>query len=260
LLYGLWFGALAGILQASLNICKRSLGITESFLLNAYSALVNFFVPGQGGIAVRGLYLRKVKDLRVRNYIFTSLLYYLCYAVVSSLMLLADNRPWWQTAGVVILIAGGSTGVVQLYRSRSKTDLHELDLGYKNIVYLLAWTIIQAIIQIAIYSIELDRVNNHIRLSQVVTYSGAANFALFVSLTPGAVGIRESFLIFSHRLHHISDANIVSANIIDRAVFLVFLGILFLFTLGFHARYRAILSQAPKDTDEIVTDKTATES
>jgi uncharacterized membrane protein YbhN (UPF0104 family) len=251
LLYVAWFMALAGVLQASIRICKKQLAIKESFLLNAYSTLVNFFVPGQGGIAVRGVYLKKLKDLKVRNYIFTTLIYYMFYAIVSIVLLLVDNRPWWQTICAIALVSGLSYVVVRLYQKRSKTILSELSLSAKNLVFLFLCTVLQAIIQTAIYSVELEQVNQHIKLSQAITYTGAANFSLFVSLTPGAIGIRESFLIFSQRLHHISNANIVSANIIDRGVFIVFLGILFLLTLGFHARYRSVFTKsAAKDSAE----------
>jgi uncharacterized membrane protein YbhN (UPF0104 family) len=74
----------------------------------------------------------------------------------------------------------------------------------------------------------------------MITYTGAANFALFVALTPGAIGIREAFLLFTRHLHHISSANIVAANIIDRAIFIVVLGVLFGLTLGFHAKYKSL--------------------
>jgi uncharacterized membrane protein YbhN (UPF0104 family) len=247
LLYIFWFVALAGIMHASLRICKRSLGFKENFLLNAYSSLVNFFVPGQGGIAVRGYYLKKQRDLKVRNYIFTTLLYYMCYALTSTLLLLADNRPWWQTLFALIVVSAGSISILWLYRKRSRIIGDELNLSATNIAYLFIATLFQAGMQISIYMEELHRVDTHIALSQAITYTGAANFALFVALTPGAIGIRESFLIFSRRLHHISAANIVAANLIDRAVFIAFLGILFIVTLGFHTTYRSSLRAAEKE-------------
>ena len=64
-----------------------------------------------------------------------------------------------------------------------------------------------------------------------MSYTGAANFALFVSLTPGAIGIRESFLFFSQRLNHITNAAIVGANVLDRTVYVIFLGLIFIVLL-----------------------------
>jgi uncharacterized membrane protein YbhN (UPF0104 family) len=74
--------------------------------------------------------------------------------------------------------------------------------------------------------------------SQAVIYSGAANLSLFVALTPGAIGFRESFLLFSRHLHHISNSSIVAANIIDRAMYIILLLILALFIFATHSQRR----------------------
>ena len=71
-----------------------------------------------------------------------------------------------------------------------------------------------------------------------MTYSGAANFALFVSLTPGAIGFRETFLIFTEHLDRINTATVLSANVIDRSVYIVFLAILFLLAIGINLKKR----------------------
>ncbi len=235
-LYGAWLGALVFILQAALYICKRNVSIEENILLNAYSTLTNFFVPGQGGIALRGVYLKKKHQLKIRDYVTSMLLYYACYAVVSAFMLLTPSRPWWQSVFGVIVIGGGVAAGVRWYMGRLKAKPDVLNIHLPSIAFLLGTTVFQAIVQVVIFAVELHSVNNHISLGQVITYTGVANFALFVALTPGAIGIRETFLVFSQRLHHISTANIVDASIIDRSVFLVFLGILFALTLILHAK------------------------
>lgn len=243
MLYVAWFAALWIIVLASLVICKKTLGIKEGFLLNSYSTLFNFFVPGQGGIAVRGMYLKKNKNLGLGKFVFVTLIYYMFYAIVSAGLLLGDNRPWWQTLGVTLIIGGLSLGIIYIYKKRGKTKTGELDLSVTTLTYLMLATLFQAIVQIVIYAVELHSVNSNISLRQIITYTGAANFALFAALTPGAIGIRESFLIFSRNLHHITIANIVAANVIDRAIFIVFLGLLFLLTVSFHAKNKFSVKQ-----------------
>jgi len=250
LLYAAWFLALCAIVWASVKICQKNLDPKEGFLLNAYSTLVNFFVPGQGGIVVRGAYLKTVKKLRVRNYIFVTLIYYMFYAVIATLMLLVASRPVWQAIVAAVIVGLISLLIIYLFIKRSKIKTSKLSLGKRNLSYLFGATLLQAIVQIAIYGVELHSVNPHISLSQMITYSGAANFALFVALTPGAIGIREAFLLFTRHLHHISSANIVAANIIDRAIFIVVLGVLFGLTLGFHAKYKS-LSAKPDDIEDV---------
>jgi uncharacterized membrane protein YbhN (UPF0104 family) len=61
---------------------------------------------------------------------------------------------------------------------------------------------------------------------------------MFVSITPGAIGFREAFLVFSRNLHHISNTTIVAANIIDRSVYLILLIILAILIIATHAGRR----------------------
>jgi uncharacterized membrane protein YbhN (UPF0104 family) len=243
LLYSVWFIIICIILIVSLRLCDKKLGLKENILLNGYSTLFNFFIPGQGGIALRGIYLKKLKNLSVRKFIFASLIYYMFYAIISTGLLLVDNRPWWQTTGALIATAAVSLALIYLYMRRSKAKPYKLILTANNLLILFGVTLIQAFVQVAIYMVELHSVNSHITLQQAVTYTGAANFSLFVALTPGAIGIRESFLIFSRHLSRISVNNIVAASLIDRAVFLVFLAFIFVLTIGFHAKYRKLLAK-----------------
>lgn len=249
LLYAGWFAILVLILYITMLICKKTLSTKENILLNAYSTLVNFFIPGQGGIAVRGVYLKKVKDLAIRNFIYASLLYFMFYAVICIILLLITNQQWWKTLVATIVIGGISLSVIYFYKSKSKIKPGSLDLSKKNLFYLFLATLLQSIIQITIYGVELHTVNPNIALHQFVTYTGAANFALFVALTPGAIGIRESFLLLSRHLSGISSANIISASIIDRAVFIVFLGLIFALTVFLHAKYKNFIKSSDPEKD-----------
>jgi len=91
--------------------------------------------------------------------------------------------------------------------------------------------------------LELHSIHPETSVAQALTYTGVANFALFVSLTPGAIGIREAFLVFSQNLHHLGNTIIVGANLIDRAVYLLFLGLLFVMTLALHAKDKLHIKQ-----------------
>jgi uncharacterized membrane protein YbhN (UPF0104 family) len=247
LLYTVMLAALALIMEASLRICRVTMGVRDNMLLNMYSLFVNFFVIGQAGPGLRAAYLKKYYGLLVRKYIFVTLLYYACYAAVSALLMLAGSPvPWFLTVLAALAMGGVGIGVVYLYIRHRKMGSDGLSLNVTNLSYLMLATIFQAIIQISIYFIELHSVNGHVSLKQTLAYTGVANFALFVGLTPGAIGIRESFLVFSERLHHISSANIIAANIIDRSVYLVFLGLLFVAIAGLHIKRKFSVEEIDK--------------
>lgn len=240
-LYLVWFGTLVIILRVSLWLFNKTMPVQENILLNAYSSLINFFGPGQSGPAVRGLYLKKRHGMRIKDFMFATLLYYGFYAVFSALLMFVGSRPWWQTV-LLVLVTGGTSAVVIRWYGKHSAVRSNSGMNAYNLILLAAFTGVQVLAQAAIYYIELLNVHPGTSIAQALSYTGVANFSLFVSLTPGAIGIREAFLIFSQNLHHLSNTIIVAANLIDRAVYLVFLGILFLLTFTLHAKKKLRLT------------------
>lgn len=236
LLYSLWFISLSLIIKYSLRICNLKIGNGENILLNAYSTIVNFFLPGQGGPAVRAAYLYKKHKLKIRLYIFVTLIYYLIFGVVNSLLAFSTTTLWWVLIPLIFVVLLISIYGGRKYITKFKINSDELTIKPSNIIYLSLATILQVAIVLLINLVELHSINSSISIKQLMIYTGVENLAVFVALTPGAIGIREGFLIFSRRLHHISVSNIISASIIDRAIFLVILAILLIYVIGTHAK------------------------
>ena len=235
-LYLIVFSSLAIKFAASLKVCHFSINSIENAKLTAHMLLINFFIPGQGGPIYLGAYLLKKHKLKVKNYIAATALYYVIYAVLSVFMLLSPSRPWWQ-----VLIAISLTLAVGYYLSKSyikKAHIQKsaLDFSLRTLIILTLATIFQLIIQTVIYGLELHSVLPTVHLSQIITYSGAANLALFVSVTPGGIGVREAFLLFSEKLNHLSSSNIILASLIDRSIYIVFLLIIIFMTSVYHFR------------------------
>ncbi len=250
LLYIGWFAALGLVMHLSLRIYRRPIKVQENILLNAYSTLVNFFGPGQSGPAVRGAYLRAKHHLRIKDYLFTMLLYYAFYVVVSAFFLFAGSQAWWRTLLVVALASLACWWALRRFARRKHLEADKPQLTLANLGWLFFATAAQAVLQMIIYFIEIHQVQAHVTLAQSITYTGAANFALFVALTPGAIGIRESFLLLTRRLHHISSSTIVAANVIDRAAFIIFLGVLFVLVLSMHAKDKLHLKSSAEAANE----------
>lgn len=222
-----------------LELCGKKLPWKEQFLLTAYSSIANFFGPLQSGPGVRMVYLKTKHQVRVRDYTLASLINMAMFATISATMLFGISRPWWQALAIVLAVAGVSWSVIRFFmkRDKSRGDSQFHWSGHALLGLLIA-TAVQILFVTGYYFVELRVVSSHISLHQAIIYTGAANFGLFLSLTPDAIGIRESFLVLSKRLHRISTAIIFAANIIDRAVYALYLGLLFLLVLGVHGRDR----------------------
>ncbi len=251
-LYAFWFGTLSLIFQATLKMCNLDIPAGENLLINAYSTFLNYLTPGQGGPILRGLYLKGRYKVPFRRYLSATVIYYLFYAVVSAVLLIGGDDAWRQTLVGVVLLSGVTFAAAKFYARKHKINTRGLNLSMENLAYMAFVTVLQAVCQVAIYWVELNSVSSGVQLGQVMSYTGAANFALFVNLTPGAVGIRETFLIFSERLHHITNAVIVGTNVLDRSTYLVFLGIVFCCVLVVRGRSVFTLRRTGVLTSEMV--------
>lgn len=236
-------GLLLLIYNACLAMCRKHLAWKENFFLTSYSSIANFFGPLQSGPGVRAGYLKSRHKVRLRDYTLATLIYYGLFAVFSGLFLLAGNRPWWQTSLALVGIAVFSWLFIRWFQAKDKQPSDsQFHLRSNILLILIIVTFAQVVLTAITYFVELRAVNPAITVGQAISYAGAANFALFVSLTPDAIGIREAFLVFSQNIHHVSTADILSANLIDRAAYAIFLGLLFLVVLATHAKDRLNLS------------------
>jgi uncharacterized membrane protein YbhN (UPF0104 family) len=248
---GVLIVVLAGIYQMTARIAGKSLGRQENLLLTIYSSIANFFGPLQSGPGVRAVYLKKRHQVRLRDYTFATLIYYAMYAVVSALFALIGTRPWWQTLLAVGAAAGASAAVLYWFDRRGqKKERPRLRLVPRLLGILLLLTALQISLVSVRYYIELQTVQANVSVGQAVSYAGAANFALFVSVTPDGIGIREAFLLFSQRLHGVETQYIVAASLLDRATYILFLGLLFLVALTLHAKDKLRLPPGKKSTPE----------
>ncbi len=258
LLNAVMIGALMLICNVTVQLCGKRLKPKENFLLTSYSSIANFFGPLQSGPGLRVVYLKTNHKIRLRDYTLASLIALGLFAFYSALFLFIGTRPWWQTVGALVLVAVVSWLVIRHFMQRDKKSSESrFTLTGKLFGWLMLFTFFQVLVTVAWYYVELKAVNPAIHFSQALSYAGAANFSLFVSITPDGVGIREAFLVFSQHIHHVSTANIVSANLIDRAAYMIFLGLLFLVVLSMHAKDKLglITKRKPPQTTNAKTDK-----
>jgi uncharacterized membrane protein YbhN (UPF0104 family) len=224
-------GALALIFIATIRLCKIKMPLGESLLLTMYSSIVNFFGPLQSGPAFRAVYLKKKYNVKLTNYTAATIVYYFFFAAFNGIFLLSGVLGWW-----LVPISAGGLMFLYLIRKQPLIARRLQAIDLRGWYYLAAATFLQVSLVAVIYFIELNTVSTDISFQQAIIYAGAANFALFVSFTPGAIGFRESFLLFSQNLHHISSDTIVAASILDRVMYLVLLLVMAVLIAVTHAR------------------------
>lgn len=249
LLYVVMLGVLVIIFDATMRLVNTKISTKDNFLINIYSLFMNFFVPGQTGPIFRGYYMKKNYGLKYINYTVATLIYYLIYGVISLLFITIGSQPFYFSLPIITGVIASAVLFVYLYLR--KKNQAKINLNYKTVSYIVLATLAQVFLQTLIYFVELHSVNKGVRFSNVITYTGIANLALFAALTPGAIGIREAFLIFTQHLNHITTASIVLANIIDRSVYILFLLSLGVAIFGLKVREKLNIAKPTDNSIEI---------
>ncbi len=225
-LYSAMIGVNVLITYYTIKLCRKTLPLKNTLYLSTYSSVINFFGPLQSGPAVRAAYLKTKIGLRIRDYTYTMLFYYFAFAAINVSLLFLTKAP-------ILTILGIAAGVVLIIFG---TRYFKFADRARYILAIYIVTVIQVVITAVIYLIELHATGTSASVGQSLVYAGSANLSLFVALTPGAIGVREAFLLFTQSLHGISPASIVSAGILDRAFYVVFLVAIFLVASAFHVK------------------------
>lgn len=226
LLYIFAIGSLVWIQRAVLGLTGIELEKKENALVVMYSTIINFFGPLQSGPAFRAAYLKTRHHINLKKYALATLVYYGLFALFSGLFLLAYLIGLW----IFVLAAAAFAAAPLMLKIKY---FRGLDLP--NVRQLALATFCQVAVQSIIFFAELRILMPQVTYVQTLVYTGAANFAMFVSLTPGAIGFREAFLLFSQKIHHIGTDTIAAASLIDRSVYIVFLLIMAAVIFGMHA-------------------------
>lgn len=230
-LYCLVMAALILAYDSIVRLTGIKLKRQENMQLTLYSTIVNFFGPLQSGPGLRAIYLKKRHQLSIARYARASIIYYAIFAGISGLFLLSSLSVWLFMSAVAVIVLICAAVCMTIKRLPP----------FRILITLLVATLAQLSFTALIYFTELRAVTPQVSFHQTLIYTGAANLALFVSLTPGALGFRESFLFLSQRLHHVNGETIIAANVIDRGFYALFLGLLFIFILLIHAKDRLAL-------------------
>lgn len=244
--------SLAFVLTEALRFYNKYVYYSECILLTAYSTLANFFGPGQSGIGVRAVYLKVKHGISFKHFLFTTCIYFCWLILISGTMLIAFTIPWWLAYAYLAIAASACALLIWLVAGPDKIGFVPLDCK-PRLTRLVLTTGIGTALQIAFitaaYFAELCAVDSGVRLSQAISFTGAANFSLFVSITPGSIGIREAFLFLSQNIHGVSVETIAMASALDRAVYFIVLALLGLLVLFTHAGLRFGQSGEAKSQD-----------
>lgn len=240
---------------AELFTAKFSLA--HSVYITILSAIGNFFGPLLGGASIRAVYLKKYHNLSYSKFTATLMGYYLILfatnavlAIVSLLFLPHTRQTNYILAffGLWLCVLVGLTFVrvprrVQADQAHTKATgyfikvLREIEEGWRLLVghkNMLAKLFALGGMNLAatyfISFVEFQALHISVDFAALGLYTAIVATSLLLSITPGAIGIREAMLVLISSTLGITNHQIVQVAIIDRGVHFALLGILFIAT------------------------------
>lgn len=243
--YALTIVVNALVLHWSLAYVERSTPLLDNALLTGYSSIVNFFGPLQSGPGFRAVYLKQRYKVEITRFLAATAVFYLFFAAFNGAVVMiaaAVVFPEWRVAIAAVVVLGLALirPAVKIAgrteRGRMILDAIRFDNRYFWLTGLGA--VLLSLATSLAYGTEIAYVTDGVSPWQVAVYTAVANLSLFVALTPGAIGFREAFLLFSIKLHGISPDVIAAVSIIDRAFYVVFLLVMFFVLLAVNSRKR----------------------
>jgi uncharacterized membrane protein YbhN (UPF0104 family) len=236
----------AFVLSASLRMIGKKVNFSENVSLTGYSSVVNFFGPLQSGPGFRAAYLKKRHNVSISKFFYTTLVFYGFFALINTGILLVASLLRAPESLAPLLSVGVSLMVVALglilYRlvPRVRQVVQAITLRDMNFWLIGLGAVALSLCTAAAYHVELLHIDPTVGFGNTLVYAATANLALFVSLTPGAIGFRESFLLLAEQLHQIPANVVLAASIIDRAFYVIFLLVMFLLLVGFGVRSKLV--------------------
>lgn len=236
----------AFVLSASLRMIGKSVSFSENVSLTGYSSVVNFFGPLQSGPGFRAAYLKQRHGVGIGKFFYTTLVFYGFFALFNATIIAIALLVRAPSGFAIPLVFTGVLAVVAVclgaykYIPRIRTAVRAIKLTSVHFWLIGLGALALSLCTTAAYFVELLHVDPTVNILQAAIYAAAANLALFVSLTPGAIGFRESFLLLTQQLHQIPSDVVLAASIIDRAFYVLFLLVLFLCLLSFGTRAKLL--------------------
>lgn len=228
----------------------------ESFVVAVLTAIGNFFGPLFGGVGIRAIYLKKYHRLPYSKFTSTLIGYYQMMFQLNSLMAIVALLvlPHGSQTGYVMAVFGIwfivllGLALIKLpakrrlaWLSRSRLGaliikiLYDIEDGWRLLIskrkLLFQMFVLAAANLLALYAvnyIEFLAFGIHVSAAAMALYTAIVQASMLLSITPGAVGLREAMLIIVAGTLGITNQQIIQVAILDRGIYFLLLGALFL--------------------------------
>ena len=226
---------------------KIRLPFKEWFGLSVVSTFGNYLTPFRGGMGLRAIFLKNKYQFSYSLFVSTlaaayiivflvnsligvlsMMLIYLFYNLFSKIILTLFLTLFLFCLFIVIFSP-------KFYQTKYKLINKFLNIvngwsliksNYKILTFTSFFTFLNVAFSVLIMYLEFSAFGINISWTQSLFLTIVSTFSIFLSITPGSLGIKESILVFSANLINISSTQALSVAILDRVINLIIILIL----------------------------------
>ena len=245
-----------------LKVLTVSFGIDlhffEYFSISIITSIGNVFLPMKGGAGFRAVYLKSRYDFHYSYFLSSLAANYLVVFGVTSVVALGSLALFYFSSGafsfpatMVFLAVGAMTSWAAFFpphtlewipfrwaRERANQVLsgwHIMRKSRKTVMDLCSLTLLNLLFASAVTWLEFaafqmkDPHGNGIGFLQATIFTAIGTLSFLISVTPAALGIKESLLMFSSQFLGITPSQALAVSLLDRSVNIAVLCLFFSF-------------------------------
>jgi uncharacterized membrane protein YbhN (UPF0104 family) len=226
------------------------LGVRAWLPLSFLSSFVNFLMPMRGGAGFRAVYLKTVHRFAISDFVSTLSAMYLIYLSVHAAIGLGALAVLWRQQGsfslrlfalfaIVLISCLAAIALHSRIPAFSRFPLRQVAAvirGWRNLhanphilARLILTACIFALLSASQYKIAFAAYGVDLSAAQVLMFVAARNMAMFVSVTPGALGVVEVLAVYLGRVMDYAPAEALMVQALIRTVTLTTLMASFVF-------------------------------
>ncbi len=231
------------VLKELLLPFKKELLTKEWFGLSVITTAGNLLTPFQGGMIARALYLKSKHNFSYTNFLSAlSGIYIIVFWVNSFVALLSMLliKQFYSTFNwlifITFLIIFSALSFIIVFSPKIKKTF-KWEILNKVVRVVNGWLVIKnnkrTVLFVALISflnvllmstssfLEFKTLGVEINFLKALFVSIVSTLSLFISITPGSLGIKEAFMAFTSNVVGISPANAIIVSALDRLISLL---------------------------------------
>lgn len=235
----------------TLKIFNKKMSPIEGWYIATFSRIGNYLLPMRAGAVFRAVYLKKKYNFDYSNFLATLYSYYIVFFLTNAVIILALllfkavvlNEIYMTLilfssaliGGMVVLIFfrvsfknifKNSTGIIRGFTSFFDKFFGGWDLIVKSgnlFTKLILLAFANIFVNILVIYIEFISIGKVGEIIDVILYTCISGISLFISITPGSLGIREGVLLLTSNSLGLTNSEIMELAFLDRGIIFLLL-------------------------------------